>query len=742
MKNIAKFNFIHKKKLGISLLLLVTAISIIGLILFSVYTNRLRNIINEEAKITLQTVSSQNIINLTNTICDKQDLLNSLALNIENEKNFDIEYIIEKLILYQEINSFYNMGIIDKNGICYTTLNERLDLNEYDYFINGMNGISGVSKSYPSEDGKVLLNIFTVPIYLEDEVEMVLTATYRSSDFSKFLTIPSFDGHGQSIVIDSNGDLVSESSDIENIYMDESYKIDNPNYLILDSIHEIINKTNDPFVDFKYLNNEYLAYSEAVGINDWYLISYVPKQYVYHNLDIINKTVFIGSLLTYATIIIFLLLLFNEYIKYEKKVSSIVFFDELTNEKNYEYLKLYFENMTEKDKKNKFLIVFDIDKFKNINIMHGIDIGDKLLKYIPITFKNLFPYDEIFKYQADIFIAIVNGISQEEIINKINKIQLRIKDDIEKKLIVPMNLSFGICSLQEFDDLHSIYNNALISKNEIKGKINKKFRFFNKDSKDKIIENRKIESKFIDALINKEFEVWYQPKYDIKTDKIFGAEALVRWREKDGNIISPAKFIPVFENNGQIIKLDEAVIESVFKDIYEMKKLGYTIKPISINLSRAHIENFKIINKIKYLLSTYKINPNDISFEITESVLIENNDLLNELIFQIHEIGCTVDIDDYGTGNSTLNALSSSDFDTLKLDKSFIDNIGNPKVDIIIKSTIKMANELNMLIIAEGVETQEQINFLIDNNCNIAQGYYFSKPLDKISYFSLLKKIN
>ena len=728
MNNIAKFNSIHKKKLGISLLLLVSTILVIGLILFTVYTNKLRDIIDEEAKITLQTVSSQNIINLKNTISDKQELLKSLALNITSDKNFNIESIMKKLELYQEINSFYNMGIIDKKGICYTTFGEKLDLSKNDFFINAMSGISGISKSYLSEDKTVMLNIFTIPIFLEDEVEIILMSTYKSSDFSKLLNIPSFDGHGQSIVVDSNGNLISKPSNTE--------------YSYLDTIYKSTKETNNSFIEFEYLDNEYLAYSEPVGINDWYLISYVPKQYVYYNLDIINNTVFLGSLLTYATIITFLFLLFNEYIKYEKKISSIVFIDELTNEKNYEYLKLYFKNMSEKEKKDKFLLVFDIDKFKNINIMYGSNVGDKLLKYIPKTFKQLFPHDEVFKYQADIFIAVVNGVSQEEIINKITKIQLRIKKDIEKKLVVPMNLSFGICSLQEFDDLHSIYNNALISKNEVKKKINKKFNFFNKDSKDKIIENHEIESKFIDSLKNNEFEVWYQPKYDMKTNKIFGAEALVRWREKDGNIISPAKFIPVFENNGQIIKLDEAIIELVFKDIYEMKKLGYDIKPISINLSRAHIENFKIVNTIKEFLVKYKIDPKIISFEITESILIEDNDLLNELIFQIHKIGCAVDIDDYGTGNSTLNSLSSSDFNTLKLDKSFIDNIGNPKVDIIIKSTIKMANELNMQIIAEGVETQEQINFLIDNNCNIAQGYYFSKPLDKISYFSLLQKIN
>ena len=429
-----------------------------------------------------------------------------------------------------------------------------------------------------------------------------------------------------------------------------------------------------------------------------------------------------------------------EYIKYQKRISKIIFIDELTNEKNSEYMKLYFKYMSKKDKLDKYIVVMDIDKFKNINIMHGSDTGDKLLKYIPLIFKELLPNDEIFKYQADVFACIISGVSQEDIINKISKVQNRIREDIEKKLIVSMNLSFGVCSLQEFEDLHSIYNNALISKNEIKGNVNKKVNFFNEDNKNKIIENRKFESKFIDSLKNNEFEVWYQPKYDMKTNEICGAEALIRWREKDGQLISPAKFIPVFENSGQILQLDEVVIETTFKDIKEMDNLGLPVKPISINLSRMHVEHIGIVDKIRDLMKKYEVNPSYISFEITESALIKNNYLINKIVLKLQEIGFQVDIDDYGVGSSTLNSIYSSNFDTLKLDKSFVDNIGDLKMDIIIKSTINMANELGMKIVAEGVENKNQVEFLIKNNCSIAQGYYYSKPLDKLSYFELLKK--
>lgn len=716
-------------------MLLAFIIAIIGVILFSVYTSKLKDIIDREAKITLENVSAQNVINLKNVISSKQKLLNTIALSIGKGKKISNEEIIERLKLYKETDEFYHMGITGRDGICYTTRDKKADISQYEYFINGMNGISSISNSYISKDKSVVFNIFAVPVYREDEVDMLLTAAYKSSDFSKILNVSSFDGEGQSIVVDSKGTLVYELNNSE-----EGYFNANKNNYILQAMSTATNEDKDNFINYQYDGNEYLAYYEELGINDWYLISYVPKNYLYSNINILSKNIYIGSLIVYSVIILVLVILFIERSKYEKKILSILFIDDLTNEKNYEYLKVYFENMSENEKESKSLIVMDIDKFKVINIMHGSKVGDSLLKYIPLIFKELLPTDEIFRYQGDTFVAIINSTSREDIIKKIDKIEKRIKEDTDKKLIVPIRLSFGVCAFAEFNDLHSIYNNALISKNEIKGSVRKNINFFSQENKNSIIEKRKIETKFIEALRNNEFEVWYQPKYNMKTNEICGAEALIRWRDKSGQFISPAKFIPVLENSGQIVKLDEAVIEIVFKNIQEMKRLGVEIKPVSINLSRVHVDNLGIVNKIKKLLENYKINPSYISFEFTESVLIEYSEALNKIIFQLHEIGFKVDMDDYGTGSSTLKSLSYSDFDTLKLDKSFIDYIGNPKMNSIIKSTINMAKELDMQVIAEGVESIEQVNFLIKNNCDFAQGYYYSKPIDKNEYLSLLKE--
>ncbi|WP_195262915.1 GGDEF domain-containing protein [Clostridium sp. 1001275B_160808_H3] len=740
MISVAKFNDKYKKGLSISICIVFILMLIIGVFLFSYHNRRLSDLIDKEARAKLKNVSSQNVIAMQAEIEAKQKVLESLAKSIEDINSNKILNIVENFKIYSKAYGFYNMGIIDKDGICYTTLGEVLDLSKYDYYKNGMNGISGVSKSYFSEDKQFMLNIFTFPIYNGNDVEMILTATYKSDDFYNILNIDSFNGEGKSVVVDKLGNLVSNPNKIYDRDFNVFNKLKVEDSELYKVVQENISREESGFISCNYEEEDYLIYYEPLNINDWYLISYVPNRRVYQNADIIFRGIHIESALFYITFILAAGIFILSYNKYQKKISYLIFIDELTKERNYQCLRLHFENMKQIDRKNKSLVVFDIDKFNVINIMHGTDIGDNVLKYIVRIFKEVLPNDELYKDKADGFIGIIYHADKEEIIKKLNMLDYRIKTDIERNEVIPIKISMGICSLDNSESLHRVYSNALIAKREIKDKMNQSYKFFDERNKKTIIDNKRIESEFPEALKNDEFEVWYQPKYDIRNKKICGAEALIRWRKKDGSLISPAKFIPVFENNGQIIQLDEEVIRKVCKDIKEMSYLGYEIHPISINLSRLHLEYQGIVERIEALLEKYDIDSSKIAFEITESVFINNNDKLNSIVDELHKLGFKVEMDDYGTGISALSSISRSSFDTLKLDKSFIDNIGNPKMDIIIKSTIDMAKKLNMKIIAEGIETQEQVEFLIANNCFIAQGYYFSKPVPKNEYISLLSK--
>lgn len=237
------------------------------------------------------------------------------------------------------------------------------------------------------------------------------------------------------------------------------------------------------------------------------------------------------------------------------------------------------------------------------------------------------------------------------------------------------------------------------------------------------------------------FRVWYQPKVEMRTGKIIGAEALIRWETETGKILLPANFVPIFEKTGQIVELDAEVVRLVCNDICDARRKNICMGNISVNLSKIHISKPGIIEKIRDLTTNSKITGDELSFEITESVTEgKDKDKLTELVEKIHEMGFSVHIDDFGTGSSTLHSLAHTCFDVLKIDRSFVKRVGDPRTDIILISTIHMAECLEMEVVAEGVETEEQVEFLVNNGCNIAQGFYFSKPLSREDFFSVLKE--
>lgn len=730
-----------KNQLSAMTLLIFIVFMVIGIISVNYHKNNLQSWVNKEAELTLENISSQNVRSIQNEIQEKKKLLKYIATSIQKKDEFNIETILENINTFSELYGFYNMGVIDKNGICYTTLGETLDLSEYDYFKKGMQGISEVSKSYKSEDDTTMFNVFTYPVYKEEKVEMILTLTYKSDDFYEMINMTSFNGQGKSVVVNKESTLVTTFQEDENgqqeaIDILELIKKDNYKYYyqMMNDMTNFQKRT----IDFKWHRSEYLVYYQPVGIDEWYLISMVPESIIYQNTSRILKNINIGMGVIIVVFIAFLGIFIFSYMNYKKKIFNIVFIDELTQEKNLDYLNMDFNKMNFFDRKNKSLVLLDIDKFKAINIMYGNDKGDELLKYIMKSLKEELPDDKIYKGRADVFLAIISHKNKEELLNKIYTLIMRIKKDIDRQLMIPISISMGICSIDNTYTLNEIYNNALIAKKNVKGRTDSFFSFFDEASRNQMIRNTEIEAKFPEALQNQEFEVWYQPKYDMRNNRIKAVEALIRWRNSEGLLLLPGKFIPVFEHNGQIIQLDKEVIRQVCRDMAEMISLGYEVVPVSINLSRLHLEHPGIIQTIQESIKKYNINPSKLSFEITESTLIDNKGALDNIVSKLHKLGVTVEMDDYGVGTSTISSLLSSKFDILKLDKSFIDNIGSKETEIVIQSTISMAQKLNMQVIAEGIEHKEQVDFLIANHCYFGQGFYFSKALSKNDYIAVL----
>ena len=278
---------------------------------------------------------------------------------------------------------------------------------------------------------------------------------------------------------------------------------------------------------------------------------------------------------------------------------------------------------------------------------------------------------------------------------------------------------------------------AIIAHSASKGDVFDKFYVYDKQIERKIERESKIENEMHKALENKEFKVYYQPKLYTKTETLYGAEALVRW-EHNGNLVPPNEFIPLFEKNKFILKLDAYVFEQVCADIKGWKETYGKELIVSVNVSREHFLDEHFLEKYRMIAAKYDVNPNQIDLEITESATVEAGIDIIEVMNKMKKLGFLISIDDFGTGYSSLSTIQDMPADILKIDKSFVDRIGKSEKNII-DYILNIAKDLQLTTIAEGVETKEQREYLLENGCDVIQGYYYSKPLPKGEFEKYMK---
>lgn len=334
----------------------------------------------------------------------------------------------------------------------------------------------------------------------------------------------------------------------------------------------------------------------------------------------------------------------------------------------------------------------------------------------------------------DNFLLLLHETNREEIIKKLNYISqkfMNIIDDERHKINI--HFVFGIYIVEENSDaIEKIIDKANVAQKIAKLGYNRiePYIFYNSKLKNKVIEEKKMENIMYYALENNEFKVYLQGKKDLNNLEFSGAEALVRWDSSEFGFISPMDFIPLFEKNGFIVEVGFYVFEEVCKNIRKWIDDGIDVKITSINQSKRHLENDDYISRLESIIKKYNVPPELIELEITETVVTSNVNRLIEVIDKLHKIGFKISIDDFGSGYSSLNMLKQINADVLKIDREFLNEANqSEKSKIIIKHVIKMAKELNMKTITEGVENSKQENFLRNIGCDMAQGYLYSKPM-------------
>lgn len=395
--------------------------------------------------------------------------------------------------------------------------------------------------------------------------------------------------------------------------------------------------------------------------------------------------------------------------------------------------------------KNKYtLISLDIDKFKNINSALGYQDGNKLLIKFVNTISSKLKIGELFcRSNADKFLILLEYELEESITIRINNLL----DAVTKALQSDYNglhvvIAGGMYITTSNDiEIGLAIDKATIARKSIKGSHNSKIALYDDKIHRRVVQEKSVEAKMVSALNNNEFVVYLQPKVELKTKKIVGAEALVRWKTDSGALIPPNEFIPIFEKNGFINQMDFYVYEKVFELIQDWMRNSKKLIPISINISREHLSDKNFVTKMKNMANKYNVPPNMVELEITENVFLNDKEPLIAFVDELKEVGFNLSIDDFGTGYSSLNLLRHLKMDVLKLDKEFFDRgIISEKESIVLANVVRMAKELGMIVLSEGVETEEQDRYLTEIGCDLAQGYFFSKPIPIVELEKLVNE--
>ncbi|MCM1296818.1 MAG: GGDEF domain-containing phosphodiesterase [Muribaculaceae bacterium] len=404
--------------------------------------------------------------------------------------------------------------------------------------------------------------------------------------------------------------------------------------------------------------------------------------------------------------------------------------DELTHIPGYAKFYVNAEKAIQANKDKEYaIIVFDIDRFKNINDLYGMTKGDDILKYIGEVLMDIFGYNENYaRMHSDMFAFYIEYERKIDIIRIIEKIRKKIGT---KEKDAEVNTSYGIYLVQDRSvPINLMCDRAMVASRTTKGDVMRFCAFYDEQYREDMIRVSEIERDMVTALEEGQFQMYLQPKFRLDTEELCGAEALARWLHPSKGIIPPSDFIPLFEKNGFILKLDEYMWEEACKTIRNWIDEGKEPIPISVNVSRYHIKHNNLENVLVNMVEKYGIDPKLLHLEITESLFLDEPAKLNRVMEKLRGRGFKLEVDDFGSGFSSLNLIRNISVDTIKIDKDFLDNeIASDKGKIVVNHTIDMAKELRLQVIAEGVETRAHVDFLRKSKCDIAQGYYFAKPM-------------
>ena len=469
------------------------------------------------------------------------------------------------------------------------------------------------------------------------------------------------------------------------------------------------------------------------GIKDLFMIVIFDNGSMESVLTPVMLICFIACVL--IVVLLFFIILLQMMVNYKNvaRMEELAYTDDVTGGHNMNYFKLKAPELISTNSELHYLIMrFDIANFRYINEAYGHHSADALLRAISTKFDEVYSKKELCaRINSDQFIALILNDSDTE--DKNQRFEKIIGDEAKDVGIkYPVRFKKGIYQVRKEErNIDIMIDHANAARKSLKGDEKILEIMYSENIVKEMRKNDAIVSDMQPAIAKGEFKPYLQAKWDIVKDEIIGAEILVRWIKDDGTVVFPSDFIPIFEQNGFIEKLDFYMLERLCEKIREYKeKGGYRIVPVSINQSRILLGNPEYLKNVERIMTRYNTSIEDIQIEITESVFFNDREKMISVVDQLKEMGLMLCMDDFGSGYSSLNVLKDIPFDILKIDKDFFSETDTSKdTMMIMHRIIQMAGDLGIKVVCEGVETEAQIQMLKKIGCSMVQGYFYSKPI-------------
>ena len=444
--------------------------------------------------------------------------------------------------------------------------------------------------------------------------------------------------------------------------------------------------------------------------------------------------------------VIYYIISFISFLVNSRKMSKVMYTDVITGGNN----KLYFAKKgnsllwrNRRGRRNYAMLHLQMRKYRSFCTCFGVQRGEELIESFYHVLKKALTKNELLAHRQNAeFALLLTYNNREELLARITQIEAALNAILPK---VKLYFDAGIYEILAGEtDVEQLYNNALIACEGLKDEAENKIAVYDIEMNKRKIWERKVEDDMDRALANKEFKVYLQPKVSSAEETLAGAEALVRWIHPEEGFIPPNRFIPIFEQNGFIVKLDDYMLEEVSRLQAQWLQDGKKTVPISVNISRAHFTREDLAEHICRIVDKYGVPHNLIELELTESAFFDDKHLLLNTVRKMQEFGFIVSMDDFGSGYSSLNSLKELQLDVLKIDAEFFRGLNAESLRdhnsteerglLIVSEVIDLAKKLNMQIVAEGIENREQVDFLVSQECDLIQGYFFAKPMPVEEY--------